>query len=476
MENNLLTEVNRIKEIMGLSILLEGNIFSEASTIFSKIINGSSINDFSEIEKKIVNNFIAESTELQNLGIRSINDLLSDSGSKILIKTLKSSKNEIVGSMKKTLNKYIADSLATTNNNINRIPELKTIMLNTPSQDGTLLNLLQKIESNGVEYYKPQTLVILSGEINKLKTKYKNNQGIFNYFTEVEKIIDDSIYLKQTNFENQIDNVVNSSDNLIPNNVSNLTNQFDGIVGKYYKNIDQEFRGAQLPEITQMITKLDNETRYLDFDTSKIKLVGQQIQNNRLIYEFQHQDGPTFLMYKSTGSNVDSTGKEEGTWWALPGFANVLNYINREGELVPRMDGWFIKDNKSLELVQGNNPFLTNMKQFLESNPNYKFNNEFNSSNKIIANTTKNLLKGKRISNRSFVDSDIDWSKVSYSKNMNDYNKLIAQAIQTGDYQYISRGGFERFGIDDFIDYLMNNISMVHELNPSIGRWSVTFK
>ena len=97
-------------------------------------------------------------------------------------------------------------------------------------------------------------------------------------------------------------------------------------------------------------------------------------------------------------------------------------------------------------------------------------------TNKVISNTTENLLKGNRISNRSFGDSDIDWSKVSNAKNMNDYNKLISQAIQTGNYQYISRGGFEKFGIDNFRDYLMNNISTVNELDPNIGRWSVVFK
>ena len=67
-------------------------------------------------------------------------------------------------------------------------------------------------------------------------------------------------------------------------------------------------------------------------------------------------------------------------------------------------------------------------------------------------------------------------SKVSNAKNMNDYNKLIAQAIHFGDYQYISRGGFEKFGIDNFRDYLMNNISTVNELDPNIGIWSVVFK
>ena len=86
------------------------------------------------------------------------------------------------------------------------------------------------------------------------------------------------------------------------------------------------------------------------------------------------------------------------------------------------------------------------------------------------------MLKGNRISNKSFTDDKINWNSISNAKNLEDYNKLIAQAIQTGDYQYISRGGFENFGIDNFRDYLMNNISVVNELDPSIGRWSVNFK
>jgi hypothetical protein len=70
----------------------------------------------------------------------------------------------------------------------------------------------------------------------------------------------------------------------------------------------------------------------------------------------------------------------------------------------------------------------------------------------------------------------IDWSKVSNAKNMDDYNKVIAKAIKTGDYSYVSRGGFEKFGISDFRDYLKNNISKVNEVIPEIGRWSVVFK
>jgi hypothetical protein len=90
--------------------------------------------------------------------------------------------------------------------------------------------------------------------------------------------------------------------------------------------------------------------------------------------------------------------------------------------------------------------------------------------------TNKNLLSGNRISNRSFSDSEINWDKISNATNLNDYNKLIANAINTGDYSYISRGGFEKYGIDNFREYLMNNIEKVNELDAPTGRWSVNFK
>lgn len=89
--------------------------------------------------------------------------------------------------------------------------------------------------------------------------------------------------------------------------------------------------------------------------------------------------------------------------------------------------------------------------------------------------TVKNLLAGQEVSNRSFREDLIDWSKISNAKNLEDYNKFIARAIKTGDFQLISRGGFEKFGVPNFRDMLMNNIRVVNEVDPLVGRWSVTF-
>jgi hypothetical protein len=103
------------------------------------------------------------------------------------------------------------------------------------------------------------------------------------------------------------------------------------------------------------------------------------------------------------------------------------------------------------------------------------FNRSSTTDSPIVKQTT-DFLSGKRISNRSFNESDIDWANITNAKSVDDYNKIIANAIQTGDYSRVSRSGFERYGIDNFREYLMNNISKVNEVDPSIGRWSVNFK
>ena len=94
----------------------------------------------------------------------------------------------------------------------------------------------------------------------------------------------------------------------------------------------------------------------------------------------------------------------------------------------------------------------------------------------------RNAMQGQRVSNRWYAFTDpkysthINWSQITNAKNMDDYNKLIASAIKTKDFSNISRGGFEKFGVPNFREYLQNNISKINELDPLTGRWSVVFK
>lgn len=94
----------------------------------------------------------------------------------------------------------------------------------------------------------------------------------------------------------------------------------------------------------------------------------------------------------------------------------------------------------------------------------------------------QDYMKGQRVSNRWYMFTDpkysthINWSQITNAKNMDDYNKLIASAIKTKDFSKISRGGFEKFGVPNFREYLQNNISKINEVDPLTGRWSVIFK
>lgn len=93
----------------------------------------------------------------------------------------------------------------------------------------------------------------------------------------------------------------------------------------------------------------------------------------------------------------------------------------------------------------------------------------------------RDVMKGQRVSNRwyGFTDpsysNSINWNAITNAKNMDDYNKVIAKAIKSGDYSGISRGGFEKFGIPNFREYLQKNIAKVNEVDPLTGRWSVNF-
>ena len=471
----LINEINRIKTIMGIRLLVEGGgAIGDLSSFFGKLLT-KNVDELSVEEREIAERMIKNSTELQSAGIKNLDQALSTQGKLLLKNTIKNSKENVINSLRKSIDDYSQEAIRIVNKNIESIPTFKSSLKNTITTQGSLLDVLKTIENEGLSHYNIPVLMQIRKKINSVSPNYGSNTDVTKYFKDIDDSIGVYINSKSIDFEKQIDDTISAIENKSINNYVE-SEPIEGIVGKYYKNIDQEYSGPQLPEITQMITKLDNTTKNLDFDLSKIKLIGQQIRNDRLIYELQHQDGTIFLMYKSTGSNVETTGKEVGTWWGLPGWANLTNYYDSNGNFVERITGWFIKDQRTLNLSLGDNPFLTKMKNFLEDNQNYKFNDEYKSSNKIIPTTYKNLLNGQRISNNSFNNSNIDWSNITNAKNMDDYNKFIANAIQTGDYSKISKSGFERYGIDNFREYLINNISKVNDVDPSIGRWSVNFK
>jgi hypothetical protein len=52
--------------------------------------------------------------------------------------------------------------------------------------------------------------------------------------------------------------------------------------------------------------------------------------------------------------------------------------------------------------------------------------------------------------------SKINWDLITNAKNISDYDVVINDAIKNNDFNKISRGGFEEYGIPNFREYLMN--------------------
>jgi hypothetical protein len=101
-----------------------------------------------------------------------------------------------------------------------------------------------------------------------------------------------------------------------------------------------------------------------------------------------------------------------------------------------------------------------------------------------------NLLLGKRISNRTFLDSYsnytlIDFTQMSTIKNIETFNTVMANAVKTNRFDILPRGGFEKMGIKatdynglgfrGFIKDQLSRGAKVNEVDPTTGRWSITF-
>jgi hypothetical protein len=109
-------------------------------------------------------------------------------------------------------------------------------------------------------------------------------------------------------------------------------------------------------------------------------------------------------------------------------------------------------------------------------------------SSGAAASAVTNKLAGQRVSNRwvYWTPEYIDFSQMSTIKNMDELNKVIAQAIKTGPFNIIPRGGFEKLGIKasdyggegfrGFIKDQLGKGATVNEVVPETGRWSMNFR
>jgi hypothetical protein len=100
-------------------------------------------------------------------------------------------------------------------------------------------------------------------------------------------------------------------------------------------------------------SKISKIAKIPKFDPRGVKVLEHSEVYGREIIDVMLPDGQKILFYKSTGSNVATTGKKTGEWYVIPGFAE---------------DGWFFKTDGTISFTKGSNKYLTEFAQYLEKN------------------------------------------------------------------------------------------------------------
>jgi len=212
----------------------------------------------------------------------------------------------------------------------------------------------------------------------------------------------------------------------------------------------------------------------IPFDASQIKIINKgdfqaYYKGQKLNWDFAELKLPTgdeIILYKSTGTGAPDL-KQAGDWQVINGW-----YEREDGSV------WFVKDEKTTQLTKGQNPYLTELDKYVKSNGIDSLGKESMSSSTSKSTEPFKNQSGQFVSSESFDDSMIDWSKVTNAKNMREYNKLIIDALNTGNYSNISRFGFEKYGIPNFREFLQTKMDLNKKVgaNPDNGLWYFTIK
>ncbi len=216
MKNNhikkiLLEEINRTRQIMGLSLLTEGigGIWDNAAEFFNKVGKGS-IDNLTSEEKSLFNKLAKNSAELRAAGIKSIDDLSNPALKKAFLNTLSTSKKSILKSLTTSIDEYTSEALTKINAS-NRDYNLENaIKTQKVSDEGSVLYMLQTIEKEGISKYKPETLDLLKYELNYIKgmESISSIPEAKKYIEDVVKEIDDNLKIRAAGFGKQIDDLL----------------------------------------------------------------------------------------------------------------------------------------------------------------------------------------------------------------------------------------------------------------------------
>lgn len=104
-----------------------------------------------------------------------------------------------------------------------------------------------------------------------------------------------------------------------------------------------------------------------NFNPKNVTVLNKSHHDGRDLLEVKLENGEKIMLYSSSGSNEDTTGKKAGEWFIIPGFMDNVLIKGKDGK-EKVVNDWFVKTQESVDLTKGGNNYLTQMAQFLEKN------------------------------------------------------------------------------------------------------------
>jgi hypothetical protein len=257
----IITEINRIREMIGVSLIVEG--IGDVLNIFTNL-GKKSIKELSNEEQEIISKLIKDSAEIQRAGIRSIDDVMSDAGKQLLLKTIRENSVAVKSTFNKIVSDYAKTSMAMINSNLKSIPDLETELSKLKAGSNTALDIIQKIEKEGTENLDTLQLAALKKTLTDAKTTFAGNLRMTTYLDDVSEQVDGVIKAKNAdvNIESagtktdgfgdefisdpKIKNITDSQKSKIESDISSMTDEEVASIVEEAKNKTGRFSPGTL--------------------------------------------------------------------------------------------------------------------------------------------------------------------------------------------------------------------------------------
>jgi hypothetical protein len=195
----LIEEINRMRTIMGLNLLTEGNIFGEAANIWKTLLTKEASALTAE-EKEILQKMINRVSEFSQAGIKNVDELLSTQGKEVLRQVLRTTKDEISDALKRSLDEVTTTRIKNIMTGVDN--SFKTAMggVAIPGS-GTISDIISKIELKGVNSVPETILDTTIVQLNGLKGSLSDVQQ--KYVDDITNEINNHLDTKSRNFADE---------------------------------------------------------------------------------------------------------------------------------------------------------------------------------------------------------------------------------------------------------------------------------